>query len=458
MPALPRVAIVGRPNVGKSTLFNRMIRRRVALVHDEPGVTRDPLEAPVEWEGRRFLLVDTGGYDPRSEEAVAPLVVAKVEEAMAQADVLVLVVDGKQGLTGLDEEAADQARRLGKPILLAVNKVDDQARRDLAAEFYQLGLGEPIPISAEHGYGVGRLMDLIVQRLPAGPSHQEEKDPIRVAIIGRPNVGKSSLVNRILGYDRLITSPQAGTTRDVIDTYYEHEGRPFLLLDTAGIRRRSRILAGPDPDLERVSVSKALGSLKRAHVALLLIDGVEGFTDQDRRLVRHVEQVGCGLVLVVNKWDLVEKETGTLERYEKRLRGEYPLLEWVPIVFTSAFTGQRVRQVLSAAAFVYDQAAQRVPTAVLNETLRAALAIRQPPARKGRRLKIYYGTQVGVQPPQIVLFVNDPELLHFSYHRFLEKQIRMRFGFAGSPLRLILRARRGEGELGPSRRTAAEAP
>ncbi|MFO7255016.1 MULTISPECIES: ribosome biogenesis GTPase Der [Limnochorda] len=458
MSGLPRVVIVGRPNVGKSTLFNRMVRRRVALVHDEPGVTRDPLEAVVEWAGRRFLLVDTGGYDPRSPEPVGPQVVAKVQEMMDQADLLVLLVDGRQGLTALDEEAADQVRRLGKPILLGVNKVDDASHRALVAEFYALGLGEPIALSAEHGTGVSRLMDLIVEALPQQPASSDESDPIRVAIIGRPNVGKSSLINRLLGYERLITSPQAGTTRDVIDSHLVQEGREFVLLDTAGIRRRSRILASPDGTLERISVSKALGALRRAHVALLLIDGVEGFTDQDRRLVRQVEQAGCGLVLVVNKWDLVQKETGTLERYEKHLRGQYPLLEWVPMLFVSAVTGQRVRQVLTAAAYVYDQAGARVPTAVLNETLRAAIATRQPPARKGRRLKIFYGTQVGTRPPQIVLFVNDPALLHVSYQRFLENQIRMRFGFAGTPLRLILRARRGEGSLGAGSGRSQAAP
>lgn len=444
MPGLPRVAIVGRPNVGKSTLFNRLVGRRAALVHDEPGVTRDPLEAEVEWNGRRFLLVDTGGYDPRGEAVVAPQVVAKVHEIMAQADLLVLVVDATQGLTGLDQEAADQARRAGRPVLLGVNKVDDPSRAPLAAEFYGLGLGEPIAFSAEHGQGIGRLLDAITARLPRrGASDTAEDDAIRVAVIGRPNVGKSSLVNRILGYERLITSPVAGTTRDVVDSRCRHEGRDFLLLDTAGIRRRSRILSGTGTELERVSVSKALASLKRAHVALVLMDAVEGFTDQDRRLVRQVEQAGCGMVLVVNKWDRVEKTTGTLERYEKALRAQYPLLAWVPIVFTSAATGQRVRHTLTAAAYVYEQAAMRVPTHSLNESLRAAMAIRQPPSRKGRRLKILYGTQVGTRPPQIVLFVNDPELLQSSYQRFLENQLRARFGFAGTPLRLMVRRRNG---------------
>ncbi|BAS27620.1 ribosome biogenesis GTPase Der [Limnochorda pilosa] len=445
MKGLPRVAIVGRPNVGKSTLFNRMARRRAALVHDEPGVTRDPLEAEVEWAGRRFVVVDTGGYDPRGEAPVAVQVVGKVHEAIARADVLVLVVDAQQGLTGLDAEAAEQARRAGRRVLVAANKVDDPARSDLAAEFYRLGLGDPVALSAEHGRGVGDLLDAIVARLPEGvePPPDQGLEPVRVAVIGRPNVGKSSLINRLLGYERLITSPEAGTTRDVVDSRCRHEGRDFVLLDTAGIRRRSRVLAGTGGDLERVSVSKALASLKRAHVALLLIDAMEGFTDQDRRLVRQVEQVGCGLVLVVNKWDLVEKQTGTLERYEKGVRSAYPLLEWVPMVFASAATGQRVRQALTAAGYVYEQAGMRVPTATLNASLQAAAALRQPPSHKGRRLKILYGTQVAIRPPQIVLFVNDPDLVHFSYQRFLERHLRAQFGFAGSPMRLIVRAREG---------------
>ena len=440
MKQLPVVAIVGRPNVGKSALFNRLVGGRVAIVEDEPGVTRDRLYGECRWRGRVFTVVDTGGIDPQATEDLAAQSRRHAELAVQEADVVILVVDGQAGVHPLDQEVAQLLRHHGKPVLVAVNKIDDPSAPQAAAayEFFELGLGDPIPVSALHGRNTGELLDRILALLPEAGAPEEGLEPIRVAVVGRPNVGKSSLVNRLVGQERSIVSPIPGTTRDVVDIRIERDGTPFILLDTAGIRRRSRV----DSPVERFSVLRAMRAIERCDVAVVVLDASQELSEQDRRIVGMVHEAGKGLVLVANKWDLVEKTAQTMHIYEERYRRELSFADYAPIVFVSALTGRRVNEVLTLVETVANNAALRVRTGQLNEVLQDAVALRPPPADKGVQPKVYYGVQTGVKPPQFVLFCSHAEQLHFSYLRYLENRLREAFGFVGTPIRLHLRERR----------------
>lgn len=440
--ATPIVAIVGRPNVGKSTLFNRLIGERRAVTHEVPGTTRDRLYGRTDWNGREFTLVDTGGIGLELQDQFLPEVVDQALEAVAEADVIVLLVDAQTGLTAADEEVAELLRRANKPVILAVNKVEGRRLETAGPEFYQLGLGEPIWISAIQGQGTGDLLDAIVANLPPEtPAAPEEEVDVAIAIVGRPNVGKSSLLNAITGQRRAIVSPVPGTTRDPIDTLVRYQDRQVLLIDTAGIRRRGRIEQG----VEKFSVLRAVRSIERSDVVALLIDAVEGVTAQDTHVASYVEEAAKGLILVVNKWDLVEKDTRTAETYTEHVRRAFSFAPYAPIVFVSALTGQRVQRVLDLALEIQAERRKRVPTAMLNTVIREAVAAHRP-AVHGRPLKVYYATQPETSPPTFVFFVNDPELVHFSYRRYLENRLRAAFGFGGTPIRLLFRGRREPGE------------
>jgi len=445
----PIVAIVGRANVGKSTLFNRLVGERLAITHEVPGTTRDRLYAEAEWVGVSFTLVDTAGLElrtPNSELRTPNLdgdlmaqVRAQAQIAIAEADVILFLVDVKDGLTAGDEEVAQVLRRTAKPVLLAVNKAESQARREEAVEFYALGLGELYPISALHGTGTGDLLDQVVSAFPV-EEEEEELEAIKIAIVGRPNVGKSSLLNRILGQERSIVHDVPGTTRDAIDTQMEWEGEPLVLIDTAGIRRKGRIQRG----VEKYSELRALRAIDRADVVLLLLDAVEGATAQDAHIAGYILEEAKSVVVVVNKWDLVEKDTYTMQIYTQHVFTVLRFLDYVPMLFVSALTGQRVDQVLPTALRVQDARLIRIPTAELNRILQDAVARHSPPSKAGKRLKFYYATQAAVDPPTFVFFVNDPRLVHFSYERYLENRLREHYGFLGTPLRLSFR-KRGEG-------------
>ncbi len=455
----PLIALVGRPNVGKSTLFNRIIGRPRAIVEDLPGTTRDRLYADTEWNGVHFSLVDTGGLEvlearrlQEPGDRIAPLSVTsaqyvqeirqQAELAIAEADVIVLVVDVVDGLTSADEDVANVLRRTDKPVLVAANKADNEARAQAAVEFYGLGLGEVFPVSALHGTGIGELLDQAVAALPSIGEEEEPVPALRVAIVGRPNVGKSSLLNRLLGEERAIVSPIPGTTRDAIDTYLTWEGQPVLLIDTAGIRRRGRI----EPGVEKYSVLRAMKAIARADVALLLLDAQELVTAQDAHVASYILEQYCSLILVVNKWDLIEKDSDTMEAYTQQIRASLQFLDYVPVLYISALTGQRVHKILPLAFQVYQERMQRIPTGELNRLVEEAMARHSPPHKAGKQLRLYYATQAGVNPPTFVFFVNDPELVHFSYERYLENQIRMRHSYLGTPLKLIFRRRTKEVE------------
>ncbi|MBL7183796.1 MAG: ribosome biogenesis GTPase Der [Anaerolineae bacterium] len=444
----PIVAIVGRPNVGKSTLFNRVVGQRLAITHEVPGTTRDRLYAEAEWGGVSFILVDTGGLEIQSsklkvqkrlEDDLMAQVRAQAQIAIAEADVILFLVDVKDGLTAGDEEVAQVLRCTAKPVLLAVNKAESQARREEAVEFYALGLGELYPISALHGTGTGDLLDQVVGAFPV-EEEEEELEAIKIAIVGRPNVGKSSLLNKILGQERSIVHDVPGTTRDAIDTEIEWEGEPLVLIDTAGIRRKGRIQRG----VEKYSVLRALKAIDRADVVLLLIDAVEGATAQDAHIAGYILEEAKSVVVVVNKWDLVEKDTYTMQIYIEHIYTVLSFLDYVPALFISALTGQRVDQVLPTALRVQEARLIRIPTAELNRILQEAVARHSPPSKAGKRLKFYYVTQPRVDPPTFVFFVNDPRLVHFSYQRYLENRLREHYGFLGTPLRLSFR-KRGKG-------------
>ena len=438
----PIVAIVGRPNVGKSTLFNRLVGERLAITHEVPGTTRDRLYAEAEWGGVSFILADTAGLELRTPNLDGDLM-AQVRDqaqiAIAEADVILFLVDVKDGLTAGDEEVAQVLRRTAKPVLLAVNKAESQARRDEAVEFYALGLGELYPISALHGTGTGDLLDQVVSAFPV-EEEEEELEAIKIAIVGRPNVGKSSLLNKILGQERSIVHDVPGTTRDAIDTQLEWEGEPLVLIDTAGIRRKGRIQRG----VEKYSALRALRAIDRADVVLLLIDAVEGATAQDAHIAGYILEEAKSVVVVVNKWDLVEKDTYTMQIYTQHLFTVLRFLDYVPMLFISALTGQRVDQVLPTALHVQEARLIRIPTAELNRILQDSVARHSPPSKAGKRLKFYYATQAAVDPPTFVFFVNDPRLVHFSYERYLENRLREHYGFLGTPLRLSFR-KRGKG-------------
>ncbi|MBQ7455239.1 MAG: ribosome biogenesis GTPase Der [Clostridia bacterium] len=443
----PLVAIVGRPNVGKSTFFNKIAGHRVAIVEDTPGVTRDRIYADVEWMGRAFTLIDTGGIDPRSEDALLSQMRHQAEIAIDMADVICFFCDARDGMTPDDEEVAVLLRRAHKPVLLVVNKLDHAGLNDVLYEFYGLGLGEPIGISAANMLGLGDLLEEIVKNLPPKVEQEDETDglhEIQLALVGRPNVGKSSLTNRLLGQERVMVSDIPGTSRVAIDTHFESAlGGRYNIIDTAGIRRKRAV---EEETLERYSVLRAIAAIRRCDVALLLIDAQDGVTEQDTKIAGIIAEEGKAVIVVVNKWDIPEKDTGTLEKYRKQVIEDLKFMDYAPVLFISALTGQRVHTVLDAVDQAYAQASKRVPTGMLNDVLGDAQIALQPPMTGGRRLKIYYGTQTGVCPPQFTLFVNDPDLLHFAYQRYLENQFRKAFGFAGTPLRFTLRERVKEGQ------------
>ncbi|KUK12691.1 MAG: GTPase Der [Moorella sp. 60_41] len=433
----PVVAIVGRPNVGKSTLFNRLVGGRVAIVENVPGVTRDRLYRDTDWRGREFTVVDTGGITDVPEGLEAE-VRRHAEQAMAEAAVILFLVDARQGLTSDDLVIADILRRAERPVILVANKVEDFRDPSLLHEFYRLGLGDPFPISAAHGFNVGDLLDKVVELLPP-EAGEEERQGTRVAIVGRPNVGKSSLVNRLLGQERVIVSATPGTTRDAVDTYFEVAGKEYVLIDTAGIRRKSRIAEST----ELYSVQRAFRAIDRADVVLLVLDATEGATAQDKRIGGYAHGRGKAAIIVVNKWDLVVKDGTTSDAYGRALRQELSFMDYAPLLFVSALTGRRVREILPAVDEAVAQARRRISTAVLNVVVRESVLLTPPPTVKGRPVKIYYATQVDVQPPTFVFFASDPDAIHFSYRRYLENQLRRAFGFQGTPLKLIFRARKG---------------
>ena len=438
----PLVAVVGRPNVGKSTFFNKVVGRRVSIVEDTPGVTRDRIYAEAEWRGIHFALIDTGGIEPDSEDIILSQMREQAEIAMDTSDVILFMVDGRDGLTAADREVGEMLYKTGKKVVLAVNKVDKPTLPDDFYDFYELGLGETIPISSVNMLNLGDLLDRIVESFPEGAGTEEE-DVIKIAMIGKPNVGKSSLVNKLLGENRVIVSPIAGTTRDSIDTPFEKDGEKYLLIDTAGIRRKSKV----NEDIEKFSVIRAVAAIERCDVCLLMIDAQEGVTEQDKRIAGIAHEAGKGLVIVVNKWDLVEKETNTMNDYRKEVTSELTFMSYAPTVFISALTGQRVSKVIDTARAVAANRAMRVPTGQLNNLIMDATMMKQPPSDKGKRLKIYYVTQVGVNPPLFSFKVNSRPLMHFSYARYLENKIRETFGFEGTSLKFVFREKGEKGEL-----------
>ena len=432
----PLVAIVGRPNVGKSMLFNKLVGQRLSIVEDTPGVTRDRLYAEAEWRNRKFDLVDTGGIEPSADSEILAFMRQQAEIAIDHATVIVFLCDIKTGLTASDQEVANMLLRSGKPVVLAVNKMDQvgMTNPDIY-EFYNLGLGDPIAVSAVHGHGTGDLLDECFRYFPPEDEEEEEDDVIKVAVIGKPNVGKSSLVNRILGEERVIVSDMAGTTRDAVDSYFENAKGKYLFIDTAGMRKKAKV----DDRIEKFSVLRATMAIERCDVCLIMIDAGEGVTEQDTKVAGLAHEAGKACIIVVNKWDAIEKDDKTMDRMRQDVRRDLAYMTYAPIVFISALTGQRVDRLFDLINYVSDQAAMRITTGMLNTVLADATARVQPPTDKGRRLKIYYMTQIGVKPPHFVCFCNDAKLFHFSYQRYLENQIRSTFGLEGTPVRLTIR-------------------
>ena len=432
----PTVAIIGKPNVGKSTFFNYIVGSRISIVEDTPGVTRDRVYAETNWRGRNFTVVDTAGIEPESEDIIISQMREQAQMAIEIADVIIFLTDVKQGVTAADQEIALMIKKSKKPVVLVCNKADNMNRdRNEIYEFYNLGIGEPYPISAANALGIGDVLDAIFENLPEKKSGEDEDDRIRVAVIGKPNVGKSSLINKILGQNRTIVSSIAGTTRDAIDTEYENQYGKYVLIDTAGIRRKSKV----KESIEKFSIMRTLLAIERADVCLMMIDANEGVTDQDAKIAGEAHEAGKGIIIVVNKWDEYEKETGTLEKYKKEIYNKLSYLSYAPIIFISAKTGQRVDKLFNMINNVAEQNAMRVSTSVLNQVINEAIAIVQPPSDKGKRLKILYGTQVSTKPPTFVIFVNSKDLFHFSYERYLVNQIRKEFGLEGTPIRVICR-------------------
>ena len=432
----PTVAIIGKPNVGKSTFFNYIVGSRISIVEDTPGVTRDRVYAETNWRGRSFTVVDTAGIEPESEDIIISQMREQAQMAIEIADVIIFLTDVKQGVTAADQEIALMIKKSKKPVVLVCNKADNMSRdRNEIYEFYNLGIGEPYPISAANALGIGDVLDAIFENLPEKKAGEDEDDRIKVAVIGKPNVGKSSLINKILGQNRTIVSSIAGTTRDAIDTEYQNQYGKYVLIDTAGIRRKSKV----KESIEKFSIMRTLLAIERADVCLMMIDANEGVTDQDAKIAGEAHEAGKGVIIVVNKWDEYEKETGTLEKYKKEVYNKLSYLSYAPIIFISAKTGQRVDKLFNMINNVAEQNAMRVSTSVLNQVINEAIAIVQPPSDKGRRLKILYGTQVSTKPPTFVIFVNSKELFHFSYERYLVNQIRKEFGLEGTPIRVICR-------------------
>ncbi|TGA98137.1 ribosome biogenesis GTPase Der [Sporolactobacillus shoreae] len=432
----PTVAIVGRPNVGKSTIFNRIVGGRTAIVEDRPGVTRDRLYGHGEWLNHEFHVIDTGGIEI-SDEPLLGQMRAQAEIAVDESDVILFIVDGRTGMTDADEAVAQILRRSKKPVVLGVNKLDNYAQRDQMYEFYALGLGDPQGISGAHGLGIGDLLDKVVGKFPEHMREEENEGAIRFALIGRPNVGKSSLVNAILGKERVIVSDIAGTTRDAIDTPFSRDGQDYVIVDTAGIRRRGRVYE----KTEKYSVLRAQHAIEDADVVMVLIDGEEGIIEQDKKIAGYAHDAGRAMIIVVNKWDAVDKDEKTMDKFRKKIRDEFQFLSYAPIVFLSALTGKRIPQLLPVIQQVAENHSLRIQTSVLNDCIMDTVAMTPPPSDKGKRLKIYYATQVAVRPPVFVLFVNEPELLHFSYVRHLENRLRETFGFVGTPIRILSRKR-----------------
>lgn len=438
----PIVAIVGRPNVGKSTLFNIFANSRISIVEDTPGVTRDRLYADTEWLDNEFMMVDTGGIEIMNTDKIAVSIRQQAQIAIAEADVILFVCDARAGINHEDAEVAKMLRQSKKPIVLAINKADSPKQEMEIFEFYNLGIGEPIPVSAANHLGLGDLLDAVVEKFPETSAYGEDgnEDEIKVALIGRPNVGKSSIFNTLVGEERSIVSDVAGTTRDAIDTPVIREGQKFLFIDTAGMRRKARI----DEPIEKYSIIRSLRAVDRSDVVLMVIDAIDGVTEQDKKIAGYAHEAGKGIVLVVNKWDLYDKDNTSTLRYTENLRRELVFMQYAPVVFVSAMTKQRIHRLPEVIHYVAEQNAMRISTSVLNQVVEDAIAINPPPTEKGQRLKILYATQVKIKPPTFVIFVNEPEIMHFSYQRYLENKLREAFGFEGTPLQMIIRGKNEE--------------
>ncbi|MGU8890067.1 ribosome biogenesis GTPase Der [Clostridium perfringens] len=434
----PIVAMVGRPNVGKSTLFNKLAGKRISIVQDTPGVTRDRVYAESEWLNRKFTMIDTGGIEPESSDIIVKQMRRQAQIAIEMADVIVFVVDGKEGLTAADQEVAQMLRKSKKPVVLVVNKIDRLALEENSYEFYNLGIGDPITISASQGLGLGDMLDEVVKYFNDPSEDEEDDEYIRIAMIGKPNVGKSSLINRLLGEERVIVSNVPGTTRDSIDSYLETEDGKFILVDTAGLRRKSKV----KEEIERYSVIRTYAAIEKADVAILVIDAEQGITEQDEKIIGYAHEMNKAIMVVVNKWDLIEKDDKTLSNYQKDLQQKLKFMPYAKYLFISALTGQRVHKILSTAKYCYDNYSKRVSTGLLNDVISKAVLMKEPPVVALKRLKIYYATQVDTKPPKFVFFVNDPNLLHFSYGRYLENQLRESFDFDGTGIEIEYRARK----------------
>ena len=430
--ANPLVAIVGRPNVGKSTFFNKVVGRKISITEDRPGVTRDRLYADAEWRGKNFSLVDTGGIELKSDDTMWKEIKKQAEVAIETAQVILFFVDGKEGLTTSDYDVADMLRRSKKPVILVVNKIDEYSE-DKIFEFYSLGLGEPFPVSSEHSTGIGDVLDEAVSWFEKYDN--EEDDSIKIAVVGKPNAGKSSLVNKLLGFERSIVTDIAGTTRDAIDTKFSYDGKNYTIIDTAGIRKKSKV----EDDVEYYSVMRAFDAVRRADVCLLVVDSTEGLTEQDTKIIGYVHEQGKPSVVVMNKWDLVEKDTHTINRFEDKLKEDLKFMDYFKSIYVSAKTGQRTERIMSAVDEVYANARRRIATGTLNDLISDTVRANEPPSYNGRRLKVYYSSQVSVAPPTFVLFVNSTDLLHFSYERFLENTLRKCFNFQGTPIKILTR-------------------
>lgn len=435
--ANPLIAIVGRPNVGKSTFFNKVAGRKISITEDRPGVTRDRLYADSEWRGKVFSMVDTGGIEIRSEDTMWKEIKKQAEVAIDTAQVILFFVDGREGLTTSDCDVADMLRRSKKPVILAVNKIDEYSEEKVF-EFYSLGLGEPFPLSAEHGTGIGDVLDEAVSWFEK--SETEEDDSIKIAVVGKPNAGKSSLVNKLLGFERSIVTNIAGTTRDAIDTKFTYDGKNYTIIDTAGIRKKSKV----EDDVEYYSVMRAFDAVRRADVCLLVVDSEDGLTEQDTKIIGYVHEQGKPSVIVMNKWDLIEKDTNTINKFENKLKEDLKFMDYFKSVYISAKTGQRTEKIISLVDEVYAHSHYRVATGTLNDVISDAVRSNEPPSYNGRRLKVYYSSQVAVAPPTIVLFVNSTNLLHFSYERFLENTLRKAFDFSGTPIKIITREKKSD--------------
>lgn len=435
----PIVAVVGRPNVGKSTLFNALAGEKISIVKDTPGITRDRIYADVSWLDKAFTLIDTGGIEPDSRDIILSQMREQAQMAINTADVIIFMVDVRQGLVDADAKVADMLRRSHKPVVLVVNKVDSfEKYGNDVYEFYNLGIGEPYPISSANKLGLGEMLDVVISHFPENTAGEEEDDRIRVAIVGKPNVGKSSIINKLLGENRLIVSDIAGTTRDAVDTEVTYQGREYIFIDTAGIRRKNKV----KEDLEHYMIIRTVGAVERADVVVLVIDAAEGVTEQDAKIAGIAHDRGKAVIIAVNKWDAIEKDDKTIYRFTERVRNILSFMQYAEIIFISAKTGQRLPKLYETIDMVSENHAMRVQTGVLNEIMAEAVAMQQPPSDKGKRLRLYYITQASVKPPTFVIFVNDKELMHFSYTRYIENQIRQTFGFRGTPLRFIIRERK----------------